>query len=137
MAYAERDRDRYSTVTARARTLDLSSERGVAEAAACLLAAGPCNVVIKRGGKGVYIVGNDCKASFIPAPVVEVVDTTAAGDAFNGGFAFALAEGKSPIDSARFACSVAAYSVTGEGAQKSMPSLNDLNDCKLLRRVIR
>lgn len=106
---------------------DLSSEDDVQAAADVLLNAGPRNVVIKRGSQGVYIAGKDCTASFIVAPAVTAVDTTAAGDAFNGGFAFALAQGKSPAEAAAFACRVAAYSVTRHGAQEAMPTMDDLN----------
>jgi ribokinase len=50
------------------------------------------------------------------------VDTTAAGDALNAGFAVGLLRGYSPERSATFACAVAAISVTRAGAQPSMPS---------------
>ncbi|SFJ02975.1 6-phosphofructokinase [Jannaschia pohangensis] len=51
-----------------------------------------------------------------------VVETTGAGDAFNGGFAAALAEGADPVTAARFACAVASLSVTRPGAAASMPT---------------
>jgi len=57
-------------------------------------------------------------------PVVNagpVVETTGAGDAFNGGFAVALAEGMGLIEAARFACAVAGISVTRAGTAPSMP----------------
>ena len=107
--------------------LDLSSDKGLERAAAVLQSAGPRNVIIKRGDKGVYMSGLDCMASRIAAPKVTAVDTTAAGDAFNGGFAFALAQGKSPHAAAEFACTVAAFSVMSPGAQESMPSMDALN----------
>jgi len=50
-----------------------------------------------------------------------VVDTTGAGDAFNGGLAVALAEGKELVDAVRFACAVAGISVTRPGTAPSMP----------------
>jgi ribokinase len=52
---------------------------------------------------------------------VAAIDTTAAGDAFNGGFAVALAEGREPADAADFANAVAALSVSKTGAQASLP----------------
>ena len=55
-----------------------------------------------------------------------VVETTGAGDAFNGGFATALAQGKAPLDAARFGCAVAGLSVTRAGAAASMPSLSEV-----------
>jgi ribokinase len=51
-----------------------------------------------------------------------VVDTTGAGDAFTGGFAVALAEGRSPLDAVRFACTTASISVTRPGTAPAMPS---------------
>ena len=62
---------------------------------------------------------------FIPAFSVEAVDTTAAGDAFNGAFAVGLVKGSSPKESAIFATAVAAISVTRRGAQPSMPTLEE------------
>jgi ribokinase len=56
-----------------------------------------------------------------------VVETTGAGDAFNGGFAVALAEGRSPAEAVRFGCAVAAISVTRPGTAPSMPSRADVD----------
>ena len=56
----------------------------------------------------------------------EVVDTTAAGDAFMGGLAVALGEGRPLLEAARFAVQVAAASVTRPGAQPSLPTREDL-----------
>jgi ribokinase len=58
---------------------------------------------------------------------VEAVDTTAAGDCFNGAFATALCEGHNPAASARFAAAAAAISVTRAGAQSAMPSASEVN----------
>jgi ribokinase len=59
----------------------------------------------------------------VPAfKVAKVVDTTGAGDAFNGGFAVALAEGMSPVDAVRFGCATAALSVQKPGTAPSMPA---------------
>ncbi len=69
-------------------------------------------------------------AETIPAIAVSVLDTTAAGDAFNGGFATALMLGKTPTESASFAAVVAGLSVTCSGAQSSMPSLAEVNACR-------
>lgn len=54
------------------------------------------------------------------------IETTGAGDAFNGGFAAALAEGKSPLDAIRFGTATAAISVTRSGTAPSMPSRNEI-----------
>lgn len=100
----------------------------LARAAEHLLGRGPRNVILKLGERGVYMMGKDVEPTLLSAPRVKAVDTTAAGDAFNGGFAFALTAGKmTPRDAARFACAVAAVSVTRMGAQKAMPTYDEAN----------
>lgn len=93
------------------------------EMAKLLLSKGNRSVVLKIGPEGAYLASQDGLAEMLPAFPVKVVDTTAAGDAFNGGFATALMLGKSPRESARFASAVAALSVTRRGAQPSMPTM--------------
>ena len=61
------------------------------------------------------------------AHTVETVDTTAAGDAFNGALAFGLAQGQPLEEAIELAGRVAAYSVTRRGAQPSMPTRAELN----------
>jgi ribokinase len=56
-----------------------------------------------------------------------VVETTGAGDAFNGGFAVALAEGKDILAAARFGCAVAGISVTRPGTAPSMPTRPEID----------
>jgi ribokinase len=82
---------------------------------------GAKKVIVKMGAQGALLVGNR-EEQFWPATPVEVVDTTAAGDAFNAAFAFALATGMSEWTAGRFATAAAACSVTRSGAQPSMPS---------------
>ena len=84
-------------------------------------------MVLKMGEKGAYVASRDGLAEVVPAIAVSVVDTTATGDAFNGGFATALMSGKTPAESASFAAVVAGLSVTRSGAQSSMPSLAEVN----------
>jgi ribokinase len=55
-----------------------------------------------------------------------VVETTGAGDSFNGAFALALAEGMDVIDATRFACGAAGISVTRRGTAESMPTRNEV-----------
>jgi ribokinase len=55
-----------------------------------------------------------------------VVETTGAGDAFNGSFAAALARGMAPLDAVHFGCAAAAISVTRAGAAASMPTLAEI-----------
>ncbi len=90
--------------------------------AAALMHLGPANVVLKLGSRGAYLATSDGQRHRIPPFPVRAVDTTAAGDCFNGAFATGLALGMSPPDSARFAAAAAAISVTRLGAQPSLPS---------------
>jgi ribokinase len=87
-----------------------------------LLSRGPRNVIIKLGGQGAYLATRDGLRHHLPAYKVRAVDTTAAGDAFNGALAVALMQGKAPVEAAGFAGAVAALSVTRKGAQPSMPT---------------
>jgi ribokinase len=97
-----------------------------AQIAESLLALGPESVVLKLGARGVYLKDHDDLAKQIDGFHVRAVDTTAAGDAFNGSFATALMLGNSPAESARFAVAAAAISVTRPGAQSSMPMLPEV-----------
>jgi ribokinase len=96
------------------------------EIARKLLSKGSQGVVLKMGDQGVFLASQDVPGTLIPAFNLRVVDTTAAGDAFNGGFATGLMLGKSPAESARFASAVAGISVTRRGAQPSMPSMAEV-----------
>jgi ribokinase len=58
----------------------------------------------------------------VPAFTVNAIDTTAAGDCFNGAFAVALTRGKPPAEAARYGAAAAAISVTRAGAQPSLPT---------------
>lgn len=90
------------------------------QAARALREKGVRQVVITLGAKGAY-VHTDQVATLIEAPQVQAVDTTAAGDVFNGALAVAIA-GDAAIEAAvRFACRAAALSVTRMGAQASAP----------------
>ena len=80
-----------------------------------LLQRGAGVVVITLGEKGA-LYHRAGESIYVPAfPVDIIVETTGAGDAFNGGFAVALAEGQKPIDAVRFACATAALSVGKAG----------------------
>jgi len=97
-------------------------------AAESLLARGPRGVVFKMGEHGAYVATADGLRTHVPAFKVKAVDTTAAGDAFNGGFAAGLVRGMEPVAAAKFASAVAAISVTRKGAQPSMPTLQEVED---------
>lgn len=99
-------------------------DAGVADA---LRRRGPAGVVLKLGSRGAFIDDGSIAPVTIRPFAVEVVDTTAAGDCFNGAFAVGLLEGLSPADSARFAAASAAISVTRRGAQSSMPDRAEVN----------
>ena len=93
------------------------------EAARQLLALGIGHVVLTLGSRGTLVLDGDTEAfTLIPARKVEVVDTTAAGDAFVAGLAVALGEGKSLLEAALFANCVGALAVTKQGAQPGMPT---------------
>lgn len=86
-----------------------------------------CNAaLLKLGPRGAYVASRTEPGTFVPAFAVKAVDTTAAGDAFNGGFATGLMLGKSPVESATFAAAVAGVSVTRHGAQPSMPAMAEV-----------
>ena len=83
------------------------------------------HVVITMGSDGA-IIYSEGQFHTITTDVVEAVDSTAAGDVFNGALAVSLSEGKDLVDSVRFACEAATISVTRLGAQSSIPYRNEL-----------
>jgi ribokinase len=89
-------------------------------AAQFLLNKGVHHVIITLGAQGALFTSAN-EQFHIPAPKAEVVDTTAAGDCFNGALVVALAEGMNWRDSIQFACTAASISVGKLGAQKSLP----------------
>ena len=91
-----------------------------------LLAMGVGTVIVTLGEKGA-LLHSAGQSEHIPAfPAGPVVETTGAGDAFNGGLAAALARGSSPLEAVRFACAVAGISVTKPGTAPSMPTLAEV-----------
>ena len=90
------------------------------QAAQQLHEAGVPNVVITLGAKGAYL-STPMGASLMAAPSVTAVDTTAAGDCFNGALTVAIAEGRDLPDAVAFASKAASISVTRMGAQASLP----------------
>jgi ribokinase len=79
------------------------------------------SVVITMGAQGAFLLSEEY-TGLIPAPEVIPLDTTAAGDAFNGALAHAVAQGQDLPDAVKFANQVAALSVTRMGAQPSLPT---------------
>jgi len=95
------------------------------KAAKIIYEKGVDNVIITLGSQGalIYEAG---KFSLVEAEKVQAVDTTAAGDVFNGALVVSLSQGKSLVDATKFACQAAAISVTRIGAQSSIPYRNEL-----------
>lgn len=92
-------------------------------AAEALVGLGVKTPVITMGEQGAYLHGYGMTPAFNVGPVVE---TTGAGDAFNGGFATALSEGKSPEEAVRFGCATASISVTRQGTAPAMPTREEV-----------
>jgi ribokinase len=102
-------------------------------AAEALLRRGPRHVILTLGSRGVFVRSGDT-AELIPAfQAGPVVDTTGAGDAFNGGFAVGLSEGMSILEAAKLGCTAAGISVTRPGTAPSMPTRAELE--RLIARV--
>ena len=96
------------------------------KAAQILMNSGVKNVVVTMGKHGVFVMTPDRK-EMIPSMPVKAIDTTGAGDAFNGGFVTALAEGKDIFEAARFGNAVGALSVTKIGTAPAMPHRSDID----------
>lgn len=79
--------------------------------------------IVTMGEQGAYLYGHGVVPSVNAGAVVE---TTGAGDAFNGAFAAALSEGKSPLEAVRYGCATAGISVTRAGTAPSMPSRSEV-----------
>ena len=92
----------------------------IEEAAAKLQEQGVKNVLVTAGSRGAYLCTGEA-SELIPTQHVKAVDTTAAGDCFNGAFAVGLSEGMAPAAAVEFANMAASISVTREGAQSSLP----------------
>jgi len=96
------------------------------EAASILLNKGLSHLLITMGSQGAYYQSAETK-NFIPTRQVQALDTTAAGDCFNGALAVALSQANDWEPAIQFACEAATRSVTKMGAQASMPYLTDLS----------
>jgi ribokinase len=106
--------------------ITLIKKSDLAKAADALLAKGLKAVLITLGAKGVYVATRE-RREIVPAFKVIPVDTTAAGDAFNGALAVALAEGRPLLEAARFANAAAALATTKMGAQPSLAMRSDID----------
>jgi ribokinase len=109
--------------------LTVDSLQTAENAASHLIALGAGKVIITLGAEGSLFASGKGFEHF-PAPKVKAVDTTAAGDTFVGGFAAALAGGKSEAEAIRYGQIAAALSVTRAGAQPSIPTMFDVQGFK-------
>lgn len=100
--------------------ITFDNETSLAHIASSLLKKGVANVLITLGAKGAYFQ-NAQQQFIVPAPRVKAIDTTAAGDVFNGALAVAIAEGMDWEKAITTACQAGALSVTRMGAQNSAP----------------
>ncbi|MBS1533189.1 MAG: ribokinase [Bacteroidetes bacterium] len=101
---------------------DIESARA---AAFVIRSAGVETVIITLGAKGAFVSNSEMEL-LVTAPIVEALDTTAAGDVFNGALAVALAEGRSLPEAVDFGCRAAAVSVTRLGAQAAAPYRHEI-----------
>lgn len=113
--------------------IPVDSKENADKAADWFFEKGVENVLITLGGRGVYIATKE-KREIIPAYHVEAIDTTGAGDAFNGGLVAALSEGKDLWEAAAFANALAAIAVQRLGTTPAMPTREEI-DCFMKENV--
>jgi ribokinase len=105
-----------------------SSEDAIQGAIALVKRGGFKAVILTMGEQGVAYSEDGVQGEWLPAFVVDAIDTVAAGDCFNGALAAAIVDGESFRDSVLFAMAAAALSVTRPGASSSIPSLLEVED---------
>jgi ribokinase len=112
--------------------IEVTTVESAKKAAEVLLKKGVGTALITLGGQGALLHG---KAGLAHIPIYsagKVIDTTGAGDAFNGGFAAALSKGMAPVEAAHFGSAAAGISVTRLGTAPSTPQLAEIE--ALLKR---
>jgi len=118
--------EKVSLITPNRSELELITNRSIVtveeaeKAAQEVISVGVKNVIVTLGGEGALVVNTD-KTTYVPSYQVDIVDTTGAGDAFNGGLAIALSEGKDLVEATKFANAAAALKVTKIGTAPAMP----------------
>jgi ribokinase len=110
--------------------LRVEDQNGAIQAARKLIELGCGQVIVTRGREGCCWVKGDSAQAF-PSFSVTAVDSTAAGDAFNGALACAIAEGRSMSEVIRFASAAGAMSATRRGAQDSIPTRDEITRLQL------
>ena len=106
--------------------IKINNEKDAKKSAKKLINMGIKNVIITLGEKGLFY-SNGKEEIYMKANRVKAIDTTGAGDAFNGGLSFALLKGKKIKDCLKLANKIAGLSTTKLGAGDSMPTLKELN----------
>jgi ribokinase len=106
--------------------IDVVDVASATQAARALQKRGARHVIVTLGANGALVAMGD-EAKWVPGFRVKAVDTTAAGDVFNGALAVRLAEGCPIVEAVRFAHAAAAISVTRRGAQPSIPTRREIN----------
>lgn len=109
----------------------INDDSSIKLAAEKLLKKGIKNVIVTLGDRGSMLITESTIKHF-PVSKVKVVDSTAAGDAFNGALASSLSEGHSIEEAIEFANKVASIAVTRMGAQSSMPYLSEIKDLHIV-----
>lgn len=107
--------------------IQITDENAMQQAAKKMNSMGIENVIITLGAQGAYVY-SPTFAGIVPANKVKAVDTTAAGDIFNGALAVALSENVALEQAVRFASKASAISVTREGAQPSAPYRKEVDN---------
>ena len=105
----------------------VTDQQSALKAAIILHEKGVENIIITMGAAGAFLFADE-KSEIIRAPKAEAIDTTAAGDTFNGALAVALSEGRTIRESIIFANKAASISVTRIGAQSSVPFRKELTN---------
>lgn len=106
--------------------IEVTDEASLENAGSAFLEKGVQNVIVTLGSKGSFFM-NAAESFIVPAPKVKAVDTTAAGDVFNGVLTVCLAQGKGWKESMAFASKAAALAVTKMGAQDTAPTIAEIN----------
>jgi len=107
--------------------LTLAGENNINDAIAKMKDYGLKNLIVSLGANGARVISGDVD-QHLPADEVTTIDTTAAGDAFNGALAVTLAEGKPLIEAVRCGMAAGALASTKRGAQPSLPTRDSVEN---------